>query len=107
MVIRRIWARYPPVDGWAAGILFIVLCSLAFGVAATLIGPLWSMTAENIRIGTGHLGPRVFRLPMERYPSIVFAAGVVLFWVIAVVGRPREQMEGGSRSLNPVSDNER
>lgn len=98
VIVRRIWARYPPSDGWTAGILIVLLCSLGFGVAAVLIGPVWSMTAENIRIGTGHLGPRVARLPMERYPKAVFAVGVFLFWVIAVICRLPVKNENRARA---------
>ena len=91
VAVRHIWARYPPADGWGAAMLMILLGSLGFAVAAVLIGPLWSMTAENIRIGTGHLGPRVFRLPMEQDPKVVFATCMALFWVIAFIRWPRER----------------
>ncbi|HEU5451057.1 MAG TPA: hypothetical protein VFU76_03675 [Terriglobales bacterium] len=91
--IARIWSRYPPGEEQAAGLLMIALGALAFGVAAVMMGPMWSATAENIRIGTGHLGPRALRLPMERYSKLVFAAGVISFLALAWLRRPRQRRE--------------
>ena len=96
---RRIWKRYPPQeDGWAAPVLIIALCSLGFGVAAALIGPWWTMILENFRVGTGHLGPRVMRLPMERYTSPVFFAGVGVCGIIGILCRPGEREEEANAS---------
>ncbi len=98
---RRIWARYPPGEGGAAGILISFLCGLGFGVGAVLMGSQWSMFAENIRIGTGHLGSRVARLPMERYTIRVFVIGVALFWIVAVVYRLWFLKNGHFSAANP------
>ena len=84
----RIWRRYPPAEnGWPALIVILLLCSVGFGVAAVLIGPVVTATAENLRIGTGHLGARAERLPMERYTMVVFVAGIALFWIVAFASR--------------------
>lgn len=90
---RWLVQRYPPSESWAGTLLMLTLCSLAFGAGAALIGPLWSMTAENVRIGTGHLGPRVLRLPMERHQGLAFLSATVLFWILALVFRPSPAYE--------------
>ncbi len=99
IVVRRVWKRYPPAEeGWTPGIVFTLLCSLGAGVLAALAGPFWTQTIESIRIGTGHLGPRVMRLPMEHYTAVVFVAGMVLCWIVAILCRPsgKQQPAAGS-----------
>ena len=80
---RKLWARYPPSEGWAVGVVVMLLCSVAFGLAAVLIGQQWTLLAENFRVGTGHLGLRVERLPMVRHAGWALASGVVLFLAVA------------------------
>jgi hypothetical protein len=49
---RKIWARYPPRDGWAAAVVVLLLCSLAAGLAAVMIGQSWTSllkTSESAR----------------------------------------------------------
>lgn len=103
LVARKLWARYPPSEGWAAGTVVMAVCSIGFGVAAVLIGQQWTTLAENLRIGTGHLGPRVDGLPMVRYAGWVFASGVALFGLVAVVLTPRRRgdAEEGTSTAEP------
>lgn len=89
VVARRIWKRYPPSDGWVPGVLVNFLCGLASGFAAFLTGSTLTGTIENIRIGTGHLGSRALRLPLERHANAVFVVGAITFWLIAAVIRLR------------------
>ena len=58
LMIRCIWSRYPPADGWTEGILLLMFCSLAFATGAVAIGENWIIAAETVRIGAGHLGNR-------------------------------------------------
>jgi hypothetical protein len=88
VVARKLWARYPPSEELATGLVLALVCSIGFGVAAVMLGQQWNALGENLRIGTGHLGPRVERLPMVRHAGWVFAGGVVLFWAVAAVLRP-------------------
>lgn len=80
LVVKRIWARYPLVDGWISGALVVLACSLAFGVVGVLLGEAWSTTAESLRIGTGHLSYRVNRLPWVRYRGELFVTLLAIFW---------------------------
>ena len=61
--------RYPPEESMTAALTMSLLCSLAFGVGGLLLGEQWSITAESIRVGTGHLSYRVDRLPWVRHHS--------------------------------------
>ena len=82
---RMIWRRYPPAeDGWITGATMILLLSLAFAVAGTMIGRLWSGTAEVFRVGNGHLSYRALRLPWLRHETALFACMLILFWLAAI-----------------------
>ena len=85
LMILRLWARYPPSDGWLAGVMVVLLCSIAFGVGGVLLGEAWSNGVESARIGNGHLSYRVDRLPWARYRAELFTLLVILFWCIAAV----------------------
>jgi len=85
MIVRRLHGRYPPNDGWTAWIVMIFLASLTFGIGAMVLGEQWSIMAEMVRVGNGHLSNRAFRLPWVQYRSEFFAFAVILFWVIAAV----------------------
>jgi hypothetical protein len=83
MLARRLRRRYPPEDGWAAALVMVTLCSLASGVGGMLLGEQWSILAESIRVGAGHLSYRLDRLPWVRHRFGVFVLCIVLFWVAA------------------------
>lgn len=77
--------RYPPDESMTAAIAMSFLCSLAFGVGGLLLGEQWSITAESIRVGTGHLSYRVERLPWVQHRIGFFVLCVAVFWSAAVV----------------------
>jgi hypothetical protein len=77
--------RYPPEESMTATLAMSLLCSLAFGVRGLLLGEEWSITAESIRVGTGHLSYRVDRLPWVQHRIDFFVLCVVVFWSAAVV----------------------
>lgn len=82
---RMIWRRYPPAEhGWITGATMILLLSLAFAVAGTMLGDLWSRTAENFRVGNGHLSYRTQRLFGSRPGTALFASMLILFWLAAI-----------------------
>ena len=82
---RVIWRRYPPAeDGWITGATMILLLSLAFAVAGTMIGRLWSGAVEHFRVGNGHLSYRELRLPWLRHETALFASMLILFWLAAI-----------------------
>lgn len=77
--------RYPPEESMTAALAMSLLCSLAFGVGGLLLGEQWSITAENIRVGTGHLSYRVDRLPWVQHRLGFFVLCLALFWSAALV----------------------
>ena len=85
VMVRRIWGRCPPGEGWMVGMAMVLLCSLAFGAGGVLLGEQWSTAAESVRVGSGHLSYRVDRLPWVRYRGELFAFTVMLFWLIAAI----------------------
>ena len=68
-----------------AALAMSLFCSLAFGVGGLLLGEQWSITAESIRVGTGHLSYRVDRLPWVQHRIGFFVLCVAVFWSAAVV----------------------
>lgn len=84
-MIRALQSRYPQGEGWGAIGVVVVLASVAFGAAGLVLGEWWSTMTEMVRLGTGHLSNRSFRLPIARHGMEVFGLAVLLFWGIAVV----------------------
>ena len=92
MLVGRLRRRYPPEDGWTVAFVMVILSSLAFGVGGVMLGEQWSILAESIRVGTGHLSYRVGRLPWARHQIGFFVLCVVLFWGAAAARyRVRQQ----------------
>ena len=77
--------RYPPEESMTAAVAMSLFCSLAFGVGGLLLGEQWSITAESIRVGTGHLSYRVDRLPWVQHRMVFFVVCMALFWSAAIV----------------------
>ncbi len=51
-VARMMWRRYPPAEhGWIPGVIMALFLSLVFAAGCTMLGELWSWTAETYRIG--------------------------------------------------------
>ena len=91
LIAGMILRRYPPSEGWLTTLIFFTLATLVVGVVAMAIAQQWSLLAENLRVGNGHLSYRVDRVPFERHPIPLFAACVVLFWVAAAVRYRRRE----------------
>jgi hypothetical protein len=90
---RMIWRRWPPEQGWIPGVVMALFLSLVFAACATALGELWSLEAENIRIGTGHMSYRALRLPWARHRTEIFAGAAVLFWmVVGAAARPSRRL---------------
>ncbi len=90
-VAGRIARRFP-VDEWVAGAFATLALSLASAFVALSIGDTLSIAAEILRVGNGHLGYRADRLPWRQHRLFVFAVGVGLFWLLALL-RYRDDQE--------------
>jgi hypothetical protein len=47
------------------------------------VGELWAFEAETLRIGYGHLVQRAERIPWGHHRPAIFAAGLVVFWILS------------------------
>ncbi|MBS1876958.1 MAG: hypothetical protein JSU00_27345 [Acidobacteria bacterium] len=81
----RLLRRYPARDGWVRAAVMVALCALAAGVLGILLGEQWSILAESLRVGTGHLSNRVERLPWARNQMALLAFCAALFGAVAAV----------------------
>jgi len=86
-------ARRFPVDEWVAGTFATLALSLAAAFVAVSIGHMLSIGAEILRVGNGHLSYRADRLPWRQHRLFLFAAGVGLFWLLALL-RYRDESRG-------------
>jgi hypothetical protein len=76
---------YPPEESITATIAMPLLCCLTYGVGGLLLSEQWSIVAENIRIGTGHLSYRVDRLPWLQHRISFLVLCVAVFWSAFIV----------------------
>lgn len=85
IAIRRIRSLYPSGDGRTHSLALILFCALAFALAGVLSIDEWVGTMESIRVGTGHMSYRGFRLPWSHHRNLIFGALLAIFWIIAFV----------------------
>src|SRR5437867_5059501 len=82
---RRVCRRFPLDGGWPGALVSIVGMSLAVSLIGVMLGEQWSILVEGIRVGTGHLSYRAFRIPWVQHRMQLFVAGVFLFWLAAAL----------------------
>jgi len=88
---RWIWRRYPPGEhGWMAGVIMAMFTSLILAAGSTMVGEVWSWTAETYRVGNHHMSYRVQRLPWSQHRLGLFAGALIVFWLAATFSRPSE-----------------
>ena len=92
--VWRIWLRFPPKHDRLLGILATVVISPVVSLLGVVFGEFWANAAEVLRIGYGHLVDRVDRIPWVNHRTAIFAAGILVFWVLSW----RRYREGGSGS---------
>jgi len=93
VVARRIWRRYPPEDGYTAGLVMSVFVSLAFAVGAIIVGEQWNWFMEGHRIGNNHMSYRVWRMFWPKHRLELFVAGLFIFWLTAIDAAHRTRVE--------------
>lgn len=84
LLAGKLLRRYPPDENRCAALIMVSFAALACSAAAIMVGQIWSMLAENIRVGTGHLSYRVERLLWVRHKYALFAACLMLFLCAAL-----------------------
>jgi len=68
-----------------ARVAAVIGVSVMTACAAVLVGDSWSIAAEVLRVGNGHLSYRTERLPWRQYQPAIIAAALGVFWVVAAV----------------------
>ena len=82
---RRVWHRFASHQRYV-GLVAMGLVSFAVSFLGLLLGQLWFMAWELVRIGNDHFGGnRAARNLWGEHAGELFMAGVVLFWVIALL----------------------
>jgi hypothetical protein len=69
------------------------VASLFVSTAGVGLGEIWSDVSEMVRVGNEHLSIRASRVPWTEHRFALFAAGVLLFWLMAAQ-RDRSGMGG-------------
>jgi len=82
---QRVCRRFPTDEGWLGALLSIAGMSVAVSLIGVMLGEQWSILVEGIRVGTGHLSYRTFRIPWVQHRMQLFVAGVFLFWLAAAL----------------------
>jgi hypothetical protein len=90
LAARWICLRYPLADGWFGALAITLFASIAGSACGVLLGEMWSLTIEILRVGNSHLSYRTERIPWTHHRLELFAAGVVLFWVMAAYHYSRD-----------------
>ena len=94
-VVRRIWSRFSVREDRVLGIMATVFISLVVSLLAVVVGEMWADWDETLRIGYGHLSYRGERIPWSQHHAGLFAAGLVVFWILSLARYARR--EGRSR----------
>jgi hypothetical protein len=83
-LVGALTQRFPGDERFALVAAVIILSAMT-ALAAVPAGDSWSIAAEVLRVGNGHLSYRTERLPWRQYRPAVIATALGLFWLIAVV----------------------
>ena len=75
----------------------VIIVSVMTVVGAVLIGDSWSIGAEVLRVGNGHLSYRTERLPWRQYRPAISAAALGVFWLVAGVRGQNRKTAGRER----------
>src|SRR5947207_4059290 len=82
---RRVWHRFSSHQHYV-GLVAMGLVSFAVSFFGLLVRQLWFAAWETIRIGNDHFGGhRAARNVWGEHLGELFMAGIVLFWVIALL----------------------
>jgi hypothetical protein len=92
MIVRRFSS-----DEIGAVVVTVAVVSLGVSAVSVMLGQLWSIWIEILRVGTGHLSYRTERIPLVQHPAVFFVCGVALFWALAALRYGSCAREGLSR----------
>ena len=84
----------------------VIIVSAMTVFAAVLVGDSWSIGAEVLRVGNGHLSYRTERLPWQLYRPAIIATALGVFWLVAAVRIRTEKMQAAERRALFGTDDE-
>ena len=78
----RIRRRFPPGEPG----FWIMTLAMAVGISlvGVLVGSLWSIVIEGVRLNSGHLSYRMNRMPLRQHWAVLFVGGFVVFVLVAL-----------------------
>jgi hypothetical protein len=68
----------------------IIYGSVVLSIGGVLLGEGWAILVEQLRLGTGHLSYRMYRIPWSHHRLALLIAGFALFWLVTVVHHLRK-----------------
>jgi hypothetical protein len=78
-----------------ASLAAVLAASIAASAVGVVAGELWSLLAEGYRVSSNnHMSYRGARIPWTHHRPAIFAAGLIVFWVVAL--RPRRRGTDGT-----------
>lgn len=77
-----------------ARIAAVIIVSVMTVPVAVLAGDSWSIAAEVLRVGNGHLSYRTERLPWRQYRPAIIATALGVFWLVTTVRIKAERRPG-------------
>jgi hypothetical protein len=75
----------------------VIIVSVMTVFVAVLVGDSWSIGAEVLRVGNGHLSYRTERLPWRQYRPAIIATALGVFWLVAGVRVKTERVQAAER----------
>jgi hypothetical protein len=83
-LVGAVTRRFPGDERFVL-VAAVIVVSVMTVVAALLVGDNWSIGAEVVRVGNGHLSYRTERLPWRQYRPAIVATALCVFWLVAGV----------------------
>src|SRR5262249_43791141 len=79
---------------------WVLTLTLAVGVSlvGVMIGNLWSIVIEGVRLNSGHLSYRMDRIPFRDHWAVLFLCGIVIFGLATLV---RARFKADDTSVKP------
>ena len=84
-------------------IVAVIIVSVMTVSATVLVGDNWSIGAEVLRVGNGHLSYRTERLPWRQYRPAIIATALGVFWLVAIVRIKTERVQAAERRVSRFS----
>ena len=104
-LVGAVTRRFPGDERFAL-VAAVITVSVMTVFAAVLVGDNWSIGAEVLRVGNGHLSYRTERLPWRQYRPAIIATALGLFWLVAVVRIKTERVQAAERRAMFGTDDE-